>query len=121
MDEKKLKIKKYIEDSDVPADLKKKELEIVNNPNLSAPEVVTELTKLLADHMDKRAAELGVTNVQEDEDVKLAEKAFETASAEAEKDLEVDFALIEENVKAIRETTDEIAKIALKESLGASL
>ena len=117
MDERREKIKKYIEDSDVPGNLKVKELEIVNNMNLSTPEVEIALAKLIGEEFDTKIASAGITDIPHDKEVDEAFKKFDLESKKAEEDLENDMKIVNDNLKTIQETSEEIQKIAIQESL----
>ncbi|MEA2715575.1 MAG: hypothetical protein QOG91_603 [Candidatus Parcubacteria bacterium] len=117
MDEKRAKIKKYVEDADIPAELKAKELEIVNDMDLSIPEVKIALTKLIGDEFDKTLDAAGINDVPNDPEVEKSLKEFESESEAAEKDLESDMKIVDENLKDISETSEEIQKAALKAGL----
>gem|GEM_PF-1632160 len=117
MDEKRKKIKKYIEDSDIPEDLKSKELQIVNDMNLSTPEVEVALAKLIGEEFDKKIANAGIDNVPPNEEVNTAFKKFEEESQKAQQDLESDMKIVDDTLQVIQQTSDEIQKVALRESL----
>ena len=123
MDEKRQKIKKIIENSDISADIKARELEIVNDENLLTPEVEIALAKLIAEEFDKKLKDDGIdmTSMPHDKEVEDALKIFEAESKEAEKDLENDMKIVDDTLKAIRETSEEIQKFALQESLKARI
>ena len=117
MDERRIKLKKFIEDSDIPADLKARELAIVDNQELSAPEIEMALAKLIADEFDKKMEAAGITNIEPGGEVTNAYNAFMTESEQAEKDLAEDMKLVDENLKVIRDTAEEIQKVALHADL----
>jgi hypothetical protein len=119
MDEKREKIRKYIEGSDIPDELKVKELAIVDDMNLLTPEVEIALAKLIGEEFDKQIANAGITDIPSDDGVEEARKAFESESAEAEKDLESDMKIVDDNLKSIQETSEEIQKVSLQSSLNA--
>lgn len=107
-----------MESSDVPEELKAKELEIVDDQNLSTPEVVFALAKLIGEEADKVVSAAGIA-IPSDNEVEAALKNFESESAKAEEDLESDMKLVDENLQAIKEASEEIQKAALQEGLKA--
>lgn len=117
MDEQRKKLKKFIEDSDIPADLKVKELAILDNSELSAPEIEMALAKLIAEEFDKKMEAAGIINIAPGKDVEDAYNTFMTESDNAQKDLEDDMKFVDENLKAIRQTAEEIQKVAMQADL----
>lgn len=113
MDDRRSKLKKFIEDSDVPAELKVRELAIVDNQELSAPEIEMALTKLIAEVFDRKMEEAGITDIESRKEVVNAYNVFVGESEQAEKDLADDMKFVDENLKAIRGTAEEIQKAAL--------
>jgi len=118
MDEKRKKIKQYIEESLVSAELKAKELEIVNNEDLSTPEVEIALTKLIAEEFDATLDASGVVIVEQDEQVADSFKAFSDEAGLAEKDLEADMDIVQNNLKAIEHASDQVTMAVLEAKLG---
>lgn len=119
MDEKRKKIKQYIQDSDIPDELKTRELEIVDNENLSTPEVEIALAKLIGEEFDKKITSAGADDVPYDKEVESALEKYESEAKQAEKDLGDDMKIVDDNFQAIRETSEEIQKVALQASLKA--
>lgn len=120
MDEKRKKIKKYIEGSDISEELKAKELEIVANESFSIPEVKMALAELIGEEFDKRIANAGITAIPDDAGAENAFNKFESEVKQAEEDLENDMRIVDDNLNAIREASEEIQKVALQTSLNAS-
>jgi hypothetical protein len=117
MDEKRIKIKEFVESSDVPEGLKAEELKIVEDQSLSTPEVEIELTKLIAKEFDESVASMGVTDVPKDSSVESSLNNFEQAANQAQSDLSADMEIVESNLKAVGEVSEEIQKAAIRASL----
>lgn len=120
MDEKRSKLKKFIESSDISEDLKLKELTIVDDWDLMTPEVEIALAKLIASEFDKKMTDAGITDTVLSKETKDAFAHFESESEMAQKDLGDDMRIVEDSLKAIRETSEEIQKVALQASLAGN-
>jgi hypothetical protein len=116
MDEKRQKIREYVESSNIPEHLKQKELEIVDDENLSIPEVKIALAQLIGEEFDAKIAEFGIDDIPPSEEVESAFQAFEAASEKAQQDLENDMKIVDDALKTIQETAEEIQETALKKS-----
>jgi hypothetical protein len=118
MDEKRNKLKKFIEDSEIPAELKVKELAIVDDWDLSTPEIETALAKLIAQEFDKKVASIPGIDTTPGKEVQEAFSSYEREAKDAESDLAVDMKIVDDTLKAVREASEAIQKVALSASLG---
>jgi hypothetical protein len=119
MDEKRNKLKKFIEDSEIPADLKVKELAIVDDWDLSTPEIEAALAKLIAQEFDKKVASVPDIDLTPGKEVQESFSAYEREAKEAENDLTNDMKIVDDTLKAVREVSEAIQQVALEASLGA--
>jgi hypothetical protein len=119
MDEKRNKLKKFIEDSEIPADLKVKELAIVDDWDLSTPEIEAALAKLIAQEFDKKVASVPDIDLSPSKEVQEAFSSYERDAREAEDDLTNDMNIVDDTLKAVREASEAIQQVALEASLGA--
>lgn len=113
MDKKREKLKKKIEEADIPESLKAKELEVVNDQSLSTPEVEMELSRIISEQFDQELKESGVkeSDLPLDEEVEALQKEFEKETKEAEKELSEDLELVEQNLQEIEKATQKIQEV----------
>lgn len=119
MDEKRNKLKKFIEDSEIPSELKVKELAIVDDWDLTTPEIEVALAKLIAQEFDKKIATVEGIDLAPGKEVQEAFSAYEREAKEAENALTIDMKIVDDNLKAVREASEAIQKAALEASLDA--
>lgn len=117
MDESRDKLRQLINMSAVSEELKAKQLLIVNDEELSIPEVKLALAELIAAEVDAILTERGIADEVTDPEVAAALADFEQASTEAETDLAADMQLVDECLADIKEVSEEIQKAALQQSL----
>jgi len=116
MDEKRQKIREHVEVSDIPEHLKQKELQIIDDLELSTPEVEIAIAKLIGEQFDVMITDLGIDDIPQSEEVELALKKLESISEEAQQDLENNMKIVDDALKTIQQAAEEIQKTALEKS-----
>lgn len=117
MDESRDKLRQLINMSAVSDELKAKQLLVVNDEELTIPEVKMALAELIAAEVDAILTARGIADEATDPEVTAALADLEQTSAEAENDLTADLQLVDECLADIKEVSEEIQKAALKQSL----
>ncbi|MEX0931119.1 MAG: hypothetical protein WDZ88_00015 [Candidatus Paceibacterota bacterium] len=117
MDKEREELKQYIENADIPDELKSRELAIVANTALSIPEVKMELAKLISEDVDATTARLNMNAIPQSNEERLAYKEFELISEEAGKNLKKEMELVQENLELIADLSNEIEKVSASSSV----
>ncbi len=120
MNEEREELRQYIKSADIPDELKERQLLVVNNTELSIPEVIIELTRLVAEDFDAYVASIGITTVPVNAQVQHAYSEFERATKEAEEEVTEGMKEVDEVLASIDDLNEEVQKTALRSSLDST-